>query len=237
MYRFALFLLTAPLFAQTAGIDLVLLLEKTPGMPQPISHHQFRTLRPEDRVAVMTFADTSKVRQAFTNDPKKLEHALRLAARNPSRHGWGTLPKRPPQVRFFRSLLDAARLFQDQPADPSRRRVILTIFGTEDDSAAVASDAVRQALEAAHIRLYAVAIGKFDPIHARDSQIETPPTFPGRTPPAPTDRLPLPEKTLHTLQILASATGGQAVSGEANVARILSSAGDLDKVAGSTGRD
>src|SRR5262249_10851750 len=153
-------------------------------------------------------------RQAFTNDPKKLEQTLQEAGRNPAPHHWGTLPRTPKPVNLFRALSDAAALFRDQP--PGHRRVILTIFGSEDESAPITPDPVSQALAAAHIQLYAVAISKFDSLHARDSQIETPPTFPGRTPPAPTDRLPLPEKTLRALQIVATATGGETDSGEAS---------------------
>jgi len=213
-------MLAAPLLAQDRGVDLVLLLETSLGMPQPIPSQQFAALPSNDRVAIMTFANDSRLRQPFTNDPKKLERALRQAAHSSAPHHWGTLPKTSPPISLLDSMLDAAQLFRDRPPE-GRRRIILAIFGTEDASAALAPDEVKNALATAQIQLYAVALSKFDPLHARDSQIETPPTFPGRTPPVPTDRLPLPERTLKTLQALAVTIGGQAVSGEGKVPAIL----------------
>lgn len=210
--RPVLFLLAAPLFAQNPDLDLVLLVENTPGMQSSFSPADVQQLRSDDRTAVMSFSTKTRVIQPFTNDEKKVQAALRRSVT----HGFGpTWPPRSPKALVFRALRDAAREFQSLPFDATRRRAVILIFGTDDESQAPSLDELKREFAAAQIHLYAIAVRRHDFAHAGHSRIETPPTIPGRTPPVPTDRAPLPLLTLRVLRQLADASGGQASSDEA----------------------
>lgn len=221
MLRFGFLLAAAPLFAQGPAMDLVLLLENTQGVQHNLSANDFHALRAEDRVAVMTFSSKSHVVQAFTSDPDKAAAALR-------RSRIGVRLPRPvflssvtPKTRLFRALMDAAQLYRDLPLDPSRRRVIVLVFGTDDDSYKPTFDELKRTLTTAQIKLYAVAIRRHDFTRAQDPRIQTPPTIPGQHPPVTTDLAPPPETTLKTLSNLVAAVGGEAVSGDAKVSGVF----------------
>ncbi|MBZ5578162.1 MAG: hypothetical protein LAP40_16490 [Acidobacteriia bacterium] len=218
MWRFGLAIVAAPLLAQPP-LDLVFLLENTPGMLLVISRNDFRTIQPADRVAVMAFTRKSRVVQPFTGDPAAIEKAVRRLAVGGPR--WSPLPEQPPQAHVFSALLDAVGLFRDLPADPGRRRAIVPVFGTDDDSPRPAFDDLRRALSTAQIRLYAVAIRRYDRRLAYDPRVLTPPTIGGGNPPIPLALGPLPQATLLTMARLAAAVGGEARSGDAAFANTL----------------
>jgi len=226
-----LILLAAPLFAQSPGLDLMLLLENSPGMQSGFSPADLQQLRSGDHTAVMTFSTKTRLIQPFTNDQNKIQAALRRSVP----HGFGpTGPHRPPKALVYGALREAAREFQSLPADATRRRAVVLIFGTDDESQTPSLDELKSDFAMAQIRLYAIAVRRHDFAHARDSRIETPPTIPGRTPPVPTDRAPLPLATLRVLRQLADASGGQASSDEATaqdlIGHVRSDASDPEKL-------
>lgn len=206
-----LILLAAPLFAQSPGLDLMLLVEGSPGMQSSFSPADLQQLRSDDHAALMAFSTKTRLIQPFTNDQNKIRAALHRSVT----HSFGPTWPRSPKALVYRALRDAAREFQNLPADPTRRRAVVLIFATDDESQAPSLDELKREFAAPQIRLYVIAVRKYDFAHARDSRIETPPTIPGRTPPAPTDRAPLPLSTLRVLRQLADASGGEASSDEA----------------------
>ena len=128
MWRVALLSIAAPLLAQQQNVDLVLVLDATPGMQRSLSVAFFRP-DPADRVAVLAVTSKSRLAQSFTNDRQKLTAAIEGLGRRsavPVSLGMAPSPSEP-KIRLFRALLDAARLFQSLPVVPGRHRVIPVI--------------------------------------------------------------------------------------------------------------
>jgi hypothetical protein len=189
--------------AARAG-EIVLLLERTPGMEAALSETEVPRLRPGDRMAVMTFAHEARLRQDFTAGRRKLERAVR----RPFIHGRWPLAPPPAQARVFHALAKANALLA------GRGGAIVLLFGSEDLSGADPPASLGA-------RLYAVAVRKTYPLDGESRNAQTPPTMPGRAPPVSTLSDPLPEATLERLRPLTKATGGEAIAGRWNLPKLV----------------
>lgn len=162
------------------------------------------TLKPGDRMAIMTFSRKTRLRQDFTDDRRKLVRAVR----SPSyvRTRWPGLD-RVPGARVYAALGEAARLL------PSGGTIVL-LFGSEDHSGAAAPASLGA-------RLYAVAVAKSYPVDPELRNVQTPPTMRGPTPPVSTLADPLPVATFEALKPLVRATGGEAISGRWSLPKLV----------------
>ena len=222
MSRLVFLWIAAPLLAQQQGVDLVLVLDATPGMQRSLSVAVFRP-QPADQVAVLAFTSKSRLVQSFTNDPLKLRTAIGAVGRRSRLPGgsFGVQKPSEPKVRLFRALLDATQLFRPAPVAPGRQRVIVAFFGTEDVSSSPAPDEVKLALSAARITVFGIVVPRFDEHLIRDVWLETPPTLPGSRRPLPGELAPLPEATMRRLAMLATVMRGDAGSGDGGILDVL----------------
>jgi len=222
MWRLVFLWIAAPLLAQQQSVDLVLLLDATPGMQRSLSGAVFRP-QPADQVAVLAFTSKSRLVQSFTNDPQKLRTAIGAAGRRsgPAGGSFGVQKPSEPKVRLFRALLDATRLFRPAPVVPGRQRVIVVFFGTEDESSSPAPDEVKLALSAARITVFGIVVPRFDEHLIRDVWLETPPTLPSPQRQLPGELAPLPEATMRRLAMLATVMRGDADSGDRGLLDVL----------------
>src|SRR5580698_485883 len=110
MRRFSLFLLVAPLLAQPRPLDVVILVERSPGVQLVVSPAAF-TMAPADRVAIVSFAKTSHIEQPFTNDVQKITTAIYRMNRQDRVRGPAAQPSSAPQPHLFRAVLDSIPLF------------------------------------------------------------------------------------------------------------------------------
>jgi len=222
MWRVALLSIAAPLLAQQQNVDLVLVLDASPGMQRSLSVAFFRP-DPADRVAVLAVTSKSRLAQSFTNDRQKLTAAIEGLGRRsavPVSLGMAPSPSEP-KIRLFRALLDAARLFQSLPVVPGRHRVILAVFGTDDKSFSPTADEVKLALSAAQITAFGIPVPRHDYQPALDPRLATPPTLPGTVNRTPGDLAPLPEATMTRLAACATVIRADAASGNASILAIL----------------
>ena len=220
MWRFALLWIAAPLLAQQQSVDLVLVLDATPGMRPSLSAAAFRP-QPEDRVAVLAFTSKSRLAQSFTNDPQKLKTAIEALGHRRIPFGISVVQSPEPATRLFRALLDAAQLFRLVPVAPGRQRVIAAFFGTEDESSSPTPEEVKQALSDAQITVYGIAVPRIDDRPASDPRLETPPTLPGQVHPGTGPFAPLPEATMKRLATFATVVRADPGSGTGNILDIL----------------
>jgi hypothetical protein len=220
MWRFALLWIATPLLAQQQSVDLVLVLDATPGMGPSLSAAVFRP-QPDDRVAVLAFTSKSRLAQNFTNDPQKLKTAIEALGHRRIPFGFSVVQSPEPATRLFRALLDAAQLFRPAPLVPGRQRIIVAFFGTEDETSSPAPDEVKLALAAAQITAFGIAVPRVDDHPAPDPRLETPPTLPGQTHPGTGSLAPLPEATMTKLATLATVMRADAGSGNGNILDVL----------------
>lgn len=210
-----------------APADLLLLIERSPGMEEHVDRLRIDAAGAGDRIAVMTFDRKVHMRSDFTTDRGKTKEQLRRLGRAARRIGIGSPFRKPggkSDLRLFSRLVEASVVFQKQPADPARKRIVLVLFGSEDFSSTPAPREVAAAMQNAHIRLFGIAVRRYSPSVAQHPSAQTPPTIPGPTPPVRTDYLPLPEMTLKSLADVARATGGETFTGRADLSSILEAA-------------
>jgi hypothetical protein len=106
--------LLALLALPALAAEIVLLLEQTPGMRGVIAGTRIPELRPDDRLALVTFAARTKVRQSFTGDREKLAGWFRR--RQSSIQAGAAVRRRQSEVRLFAAIVEACRLFDGGPA-------------------------------------------------------------------------------------------------------------------------
>lgn len=170
--------------AASAGTDVVILVEDSPGFAPIASALVIPPIAPENRVAVLGFNSKTRLLGKFTSDQKQAEKAVRKASpRLQLGAGRGVQSK---EIRVFDGLVAAAKLFD---GDGSRRRAILLVFGSEDCCEAPGS--LPQG-----IRIVALATPPYL-IDGWAGSVATPTTVPGQ-------RLPkqgrLPEATIGKLR-------------------------------------
>jgi hypothetical protein len=189
------------------------LFESTGGMQNGLPPDGFHWLQPADRAALMLFGSGTRLVLPFTDDRTLLEKALHRI--RPSGRG---------EAHTFDAVVEAAALFQKLPPDSGRTRAIVIVFGTENENSKATFDQAQAVLLKSQIRLYAVAVQRFDPKPTHRPVGPTPPTFPGPAPPIYTNLAPLPERTLHAMEKLAAATGGGARPGKYTLAAVTGQA-------------
>ncbi len=171
---------------------MVLVIENSRGMEQWVAGVEVARIDAGSRVAVVAFTDKVKVAQPLTDDRKKVSRAVRRLGGGRIRIGTPWRAKESAAV--WAALGEACRLL------PNGGEARL-LFGSEDFSPV--PDAVRQCVP--KMKLLAAAVRRRGPEDPQRRQAQTPPTVPGRYPPAPTDLMPLPEATLRELQALGAA--------------------------------
>jgi hypothetical protein len=205
---------------QATPVDLLLLLEKSYGMRGSIVHIRLTAIGPDDRIALMTFDRKVKMREDFTSDERKVAKQIKLLGHvGPSlRTGLSKLGGRSDR-RLFSGLLEASREFRTLPIDATRTRVIVVLFGSEDFYPKPTPMEVETALKETHIRLFGVAVRRYEPTGHIYPSPRTPPTIPGPMP--STDHAPLPETTLKALSEIADSTGGETFAQKWDLSTIL----------------
>jgi hypothetical protein len=199
------------------AVDLVLLFDGLNGMEPYLQGTRFTGIHPQDQVALVTFTEKSRVRRNFTNQPEELQKAV---ARSSVRIGPSVLRKRKQEMHLFQALVDAAGLFTG-PAD-ARKRAILLVYGHEQPHTPVPRfEEVREALAAAQVRLYAIAVRHYQWQYPPPPGVQTPPTIPGRYPPVKTNLAELPVETRRAVTALAEASGGESSAGSWDFSTVL----------------
>ena len=203
MWRVSLLWLVAPLIAQQRPLDLVILVERSPGVELSASPAALG-MTATDQIAIVSFDKASRVEQAFTNDAQKITAAInRLNRQAAFVHVRTRLASATPGHHLFHAVLDSIGQFA-RPEIAGRDRALIAVFATEDVSTVPTIDDVREALLASHIRFFA------DVVSLRTdccplSRVQTPPTLPGRY----TSVQTLPPAAIKRIADVASATGGQ----------------------------
>ncbi len=206
---------------KVAAVDLLFLVENSPGMREHIASIRLTAVGPDDRIALMTFEGKARMRENFTKDQRKVAEQIRRAGHpGPSVNPVGRFHGRP-DIRLFTSLLDASAAFRALPADANRARLIVVLFGSEDYYPKPTPKEVEAALKDANIRLFAVAVRRYDTTGQRHPNAQTPPTIPGPMPPGKSNHLPLPEMTLKALAEITAGTSGEVFSEKWDLASIL----------------
>ncbi len=203
MWRLPLALILVPLFAQQRPLDVVLLVERAPGLQWRVSPAAF-AMGPEDRVAVVSFDKTTHLELPFTNDPQRISTALNRLDSQAAVHVRARKSSIKLGHRLSRAVLDSIRLFAMPPTPGGRQLAIVAVFATEDDSNVPTSDDLKKALLAAQLRFFGAAVHLVSDCCPL-SPTQTPPTVPGHY---TLIEAPLPEATMKLAAGLATATGG-----------------------------
>lgn len=160
------------------AVHAVLLLEDHPDLRQLYAQLRIPVLRRDDRIAIMTFRKSAKVRSEFTNDRRALERVVQQIGL--SRHVSFLVRKAKSPVRVFQAVQNSCGMFAKLPASQGVRRVVIVVFGSDDYSSKPGVAEIRGALEQVHASLFAA------PAHReryRPPPVPTtPPTFPGSRP-------------------------------------------------------
>ena len=167
----ALMLLLAPLQAQIATgvipLDVVLLVEDSALATNAVKTVRIDTLHSGDRVALMTFSDSSAIRSGFVEDVRSLDRSIQhLKSR-----------RRPRLSRLWDAVADAAGIFPG-PADPARKRVILLLYSQRNQSKRETPESVRRLLIRGDIALSSLSL--MSAVKLRHLPAYPPPSFPPR---------------------------------------------------------
>lgn len=194
-------LFVANVAAQT--LDVMFVLETSPGTEQAIGLIRPRHLSGDDRAGVIGFTTSPQVYQPLTGDRDALGDALRKAGtRITVGFGGGGIAVTGPtnvgeSIRAACSEFDAG----------SNRRVVILFFGSEDPAISAKLDSLKSVLSAAKARLYAVAV-----------QRVAEPRFPAR--PA-IGQYPFPAITTQIVTQLVESSGGKIFKGGWDLKDIL----------------
>lgn len=175
-------------------VHAVLLLEDHPGLVRLYAQLRIPALRNDDRIAVVTFSRSTKVRSEFTNDRQKLEHVVHQTGL--SRHVSFVVRKGSSPVRVFQAVQNSCGLFARLPGNQGGKRVVIVVFGSDDYSSKPAAAEIRRAIEHVHARLFVAPahLERFRPPPVPT----TPPTFPGSQP-GQLEALPPPDVATRAL--------------------------------------
>jgi hypothetical protein len=175
-------------------LDVMFVLETSPGTEQAIGLIQSKELKESDRAGVIGFRESVQLLQSLTQKRDALDTALQRAGTRiavglgSGRGGAMNFP-----VNVAGAVQDACNEFGG--GDSDRKRVIILLFASEDRSLGARLESVRAALGAAKARLYVVVIQRVPA-----------PELPAR----PTiDNYPFPVITVQLLSQITADSGGR----------------------------
>lgn len=187
--------------AQRPSLEIVLLVDSgVGGLPSVLAdgaRQALADLRPDDRVAVMTFGGGSQLQLPFTNDWDAVARELDRISRSPAFHRGAVFGANRSGPKICEALLKAVRLFQE-PRDCLRRRMIVIATDDRRSPAKILESDVVAALLAAHVTLSGAKVTRPLP---RDVPL----------PPTGLPRLPRPSKQPEPCcqaTAISNATGG-----------------------------
>lgn len=153
------------------GLDIMLVVDMSPGTEQAIGLIQPRVFGDTDRAGVVGAGRTSQVIQPLTDDREDLAAALRRAAIRVGVAVGGGLPININLTVDLASALRKACAEFEQDSSTGRKRAILVLFASDDPGLSAHLDAVQTALRTTRVRLFAVVIQRVDgqqgPLSAR----------------------------------------------------------------------
>jgi hypothetical protein len=197
----------SPCGAERSPLEIVLLVDTGPiGFYSLLANgarQSLAVLRPDDRVAVMTFDRGSKVLLPFTNDWDVVAKELHAISRHRVRHGGGIVGAGASDPKICAALLRAVQLFP-KPADCLRRRAIVILTDDRRSPAKIPASDVTETLLAARVTL----TGAITPLRP----------FPPRVPPVAPPRVPRPDRLPEPCcqaNPISNATGGDLLRCEA----------------------
>jgi hypothetical protein len=144
-------------YAWGQGLDILFVLETSPGTEQQIGLIRGRDLKEDDRAGVIGFARSAELLQGLTGNREDLATALQRAG---IRISIGVRFQPAPNtvtVDLSRALRRAFREFGDSSPE-GRKRVIIVLAASEDPRLADNLDSLKAQLAVSQARLFAVAI-------------------------------------------------------------------------------
>ena len=177
------------------ALDVMFVLETSPGTEQTIGLIRSRDLKEADRAGVIGFMKTAQVLQPLSQNREELATVLQRAGTRVT-VGFGGR-----QGGLVNSTVDLAGAIRqacrelDQGDTAERKPVIIVFFTSEDPGLSARLDALRSSLRAARARLFAVVI-----------QRVAAPEFPARP---GVESYPFPAMTAQWVSQLASESGGR----------------------------
>jgi hypothetical protein len=140
------------------GLDVMFVLETSPGTEQQIGLIRPRDLKENDRAGVIVFTRSAQLLQPLTENREELAKALQRAGiRIGIGIGAAFQAPRGDTVDLSGALRQAFREFGDGGLE-GRKRVILVLAASEDPRLAGNLDSLKTMLAASEARLFAVAI-------------------------------------------------------------------------------
>lgn len=210
--------LAAAVFSQSPpALDVVLLVEDSIAATGLVRRPDLRSLRPGDRVAVMTFADKQSLKLAFEADPAKIDHAVSNLDARGARS----------TTRLWDAVVKAAELFGG-PRDPSRRRAVILVFSAEDESSKQTAAGIRAALRGSEVSLSAATLSSGQLVSAIPRISQAPIRTPApQSPDVWSERVPvtqgklMPGETLRSVEMLVEETGGLVLKNEWDFVKLV----------------
>ena len=196
------------LFGQ--GLDVMFVLETSPGTEQAIGLIRTRDLKEGDRAGVIGFTNAARVLQPLTQDREKIATALqRAGTRITIGLGGGPGVAMNSTADVSGAIQQACRELEQDSA-PDSKHAVLVFFTSEDPGLSARLGSLKEALQAARGRLFAVVI-----------QRVAGPEFP-RAPRAQT--YPFPAMTAKLLSEVARESGGRIYQRAWDLKEILAEA-------------
>lgn len=190
-------------------VELMLTLETSPGTEQAIGLLNPRLLQKGDRAGVIGFNGRAlRVLQPLTDDREALWSALQRAGVRVGVAVGGAQIDSTWTIDLAAAIQGACEELRRSELNESRRAVVV-LFGTEDRELGSHLAAAKTALNAAHARLYAVAIDR------SAAERASPPGRPVRT------LHPFPALTAQLMSELAEYSGGLTFRGAWDLKEIL----------------
>jgi von Willebrand factor type A domain len=177
------------------GLDVMLVLETSPGTEQTIGLIRPKDFKESDRAGVIGFVRSVQVLQPLTEDREQLATALqRAGTRVTIGLGGGPGGSMSSTADITGAIQQACREFEE--SDAAGRKPVVIVFFTSDDPALSARlEMLKRSLRAAKARLFAVVI-----------QRVLPSALPGRP---GVQSYPFPTITAQFLSQLATDSGGR----------------------------
>jgi hypothetical protein len=142
------------------SLDVMLVLEASPGTEHINSLIRSKAFQDGDRAGVIAFHQRAEVLQPLSSDRKKIDDAVwRAASRISGAVGTGNgVPYNINMTVDLSTALQQACAEFDAAAPAGRRPVIVIWFGSDDLNLSRRLDSLESVVRASHARLYAVAV-------------------------------------------------------------------------------
>ena len=164
--RLALPLLLFAGLTHAQPLDVLFVVETSPGSEHATDLVRAKFLADGDRAGVVAFHHSAETLEPLTADQRKVEAALQEAGARAggALNTQGTILRDPRSTAAIASAIRKACAAFPPDTEPGRKRAIVLLFGSEDPQLAAQHGALEGLLASSGARLFAVAVQRADPI-------------------------------------------------------------------------